>query len=547
MKILFLMEHFGSIRLYESVVRLLAEKRHDVHLVSNRKDKSPVMQKTVENLAAEYPTVSWSHCVTSEQVDYSIWLGLANVGRIFLDYLRFLYPQYNNTPKLHQRARERVPDILVSLTRLWIFRNSVSLRLLTAFLKMMERAIPSNQGIERFLEGHQPDVILITPLVLLGADQLDYLKSAKALGMRTIWCVGSWDHLSSKGWARILPDRITVWNETQKMEAMKMHGIPPDRIVVTGAQCYDQWFEWKPSRPREEFCRTVGLAPDKPFLLYVASALFPESPSEPEFARKWIQQIRSSDSTRLKEAGILIRPHPIRIDEWEKFDFSEFENLAFWGSFPVDTDAKCDYFDSLYYSAAVVGLNTSTFIEAGIVGQPVYTVLLPEFWENQEGTLHFPYLLHVNGGLLHASRSLDEHLLQLSEIFSGSGEKSEKSRRFIDAFVCPQGHGVPATPIFVDAVEQLGNMPSHPARRRFWHYGIRFLLYPLALIINMTLGKQYLVRPRKRLLKEKKKLLKQKKRLLKEKQKNKKKGRIAQLKKYIVKRLTAWRKDKREI
>ena len=47
----------------------------------------------------------------------------------------------------------------------------------------------------------------------------------------------------------------------------------------------------------------------------------------------------------------------------------------------------------MYYSAAVVGLNTSAFIEAAVVGKPVLTITLPEISTfNQEGTLHFRYL-----------------------------------------------------------------------------------------------------------------------------------------------------------
>ena len=46
------------------------------------------------------------------------------------------------------------------------------------------------------------------------------------------------------------------------------------------------------------------------------------------------------------------------------------------------------------YSAGVVGINTSAFLEAAAVGKPVHTVLLPEVSrDNQEGTLHFRYLL----------------------------------------------------------------------------------------------------------------------------------------------------------
>ena len=101
-------------------------------------------------------------------------------------------------------------------------------------------------------------MVLITPLVDLGSPQLDHYLSARALGLRTVLCVGSWDHLSSKSVLRAVPDLVTVWNETQKQEAIELHAVPAERIVVTGAQCYDQWFGRRPSRSREEFCEQRG-------------------------------------------------------------------------------------------------------------------------------------------------------------------------------------------------------------------------------------------------------------------------------------------------
>ena len=59
-------------------------------------------------------------------------------------------------------------------------------------------------------------------------------------------------------------------------------------------------------------------------------------------------------------------------------NLSAHANVAVWGSSPVDAAGRDDYFDSLWHSTAVVGLNTSAFIEAGIVGRPVLTILLPK-------------------------------------------------------------------------------------------------------------------------------------------------------------------------
>ena len=44
------------------------------------------------------------------------------------------------------------------------------------------------------------------------------------------------------------------------------------------------------------------------------------------------------------------------------------------GRNPLTADAKADYFDALAHSTAVIGLVTSAFLEAAIVGAPVTSV-----------------------------------------------------------------------------------------------------------------------------------------------------------------------------
>ena len=85
--------------------------------------------------------------------------------------------------------------------------------------------------------------MLVTPLVDLGSDQVDYVNVAKAHGIKSALCVHSWDNLTNKGLIRVMPDRIYVWNEVQKNEAVELHGADPSDVFVTGANTYDRWFE----------------------------------------------------------------------------------------------------------------------------------------------------------------------------------------------------------------------------------------------------------------------------------------------------------------
>src|SRR5262249_35233101 len=146
----------------------------------------------------------------------------------------------------------------------------------------------------------------------------------------------------------------------------------------------------------------------------VCSALFWGSPIEAEFVYRWIQELRKSGHPVLRSASVLIRPHPARMEEWKAIDLSSLGAVALYGSNPKDAESREDYFESLFYSHAVAGLNTSAFIEAAVVGRPVHTILTPEFHENQEGTLHFHYLTRVGGGMLRVARSVDDHHTQLA-------------------------------------------------------------------------------------------------------------------------------------
>jgi hypothetical protein len=287
-----------------------------------------------------------------------------------------------------------------------------------------------------------------------------------------------------------VPDTVIVWNEVQRQEAMEMHRIPADRIVLTGAQCYDQWFTRSPKRSREQFCRSVGLDPARPFVLWVHSALSPiPDPPEPVLVRRWIEALRGSDDPRLNTLGVLVRPHPERIKEWATVTLDGYTNVAFHGRNPIDSEAKDDYFDSLYYSHAVVGLVTSAFLEAAIVGRPVLTFTLPQYRMHQEEMIHFRYLTEVDGGLLHTAPDLDAHFRQLAAAVALDARRDDRNRRFLQTFVRPHGLDQPATPAFADAIERLhesGSMPDPSLERGAW---LRPLVLPAAAWSRTGVGR----------------------------------------------------------
>jgi hypothetical protein len=159
----------------------------------------------------------------------------------------------------------------------------------------------------------------------------------------------------------------------------------------------------------------------------------------------------------LETCNVLVRPHPAQTEDWQDVDLSACAPVSVWGGNPVDEQTRADYFDALYHSAAVVGLNTSAFIEAGIVGREVLTILEPRYHDNQEGTAHFRYLLQIGGGLLRVGRDRPMHVQQLGEALRRPATSEHPHKAFLEAFVRPRGLDHPATPDFVAAVEGLAH------------------------------------------------------------------------------------------
>jgi len=452
MKVLFFAAHYAYYRNFESAIVSLAERGHHVHLTADERE-SLGGEALVERLAARYPRVTFGF---APSLDDEPWFLLARKLRTASDYIRFHDQAFAAFRKTRLTLRDRIPRIVLWLMEAGLEKSRPARHGLGVLLRAAEGAMPISEASREFITQQDPDIILITSMTAWRLPQIDHLRAARALGKRTGVCVFSWDHLSSKALLRHVPDRVLLWNETQKTEAIKWHGMPADRIVVTGAQCYDQWFNRTPSRDRASFCRAVGLEPDRPLILYVCSVMTP-NPHESRFVQRWIEAIRCSSDERVRNAGILVRPHPERTEEWQGVSLEQFGNAVLYGRNPVSPQAQDDYFDSLYHSHAVVGLVTSAFLEAAIVGRPVHTLLLPEFEMYQEGVQHFRYLMEVEGGLLKVTRTFPEHLAELSESLARPVGRDEQNTRFVSAFVRPAGLDLPATPAFVEAVEHIAS------------------------------------------------------------------------------------------
>jgi hypothetical protein len=450
-RVVFAVLHYGLLRNFTSVVRGLAARGHDVALAAEEPDTmgGRELAQSLRDASARVQLLEPPALDGDRVVD------LGARVRVALDYFRFHEPPYAASPKLRERLRPRVPRLLLHA------EPRIGRSRLVRVLSSIERSLPPSPVLVEWLRRQRPDVLLLGSLTHYRSAAPEIHRAAIALGVPTAACIYSWDHLSSKALLRRRPERVLVWNEVQADEAMRLHGIPPAQIAVTGAQCYDHWVTATPARDREAFCRAMGLDPARPYLLYVCSALTP-SPDEPGFVREWLAAIRASSHPRVREMGVLIRPHPERTREWTGIAPLAPNVVVRAGSTTSEAGTR-DYFDAMYHADGVVGLVTSAFLDAAVIGRPVFTVTLPRFAVHQQAMQHFRYLLEVADGLPAVASTLDEHVAQIGRALDGSDSWRERQGAFLRAFVRPETVRTTATDCFIEVVEGMhGALASEP-------------------------------------------------------------------------------------
>lgn len=479
LRILFVIDNASYLRLFDSTVNLLLDRGHDVTLALNMPDFRADALRSV--IGAEHrPSV-----ITAIRRQDS-YAPVARRVRATMDYTRFLDPRFARAEYYRNKRRLTVFKTGALGGRFAQLRTMDSHWVNGALkvLGVLEQAIPSSPKVERFIEAAEPDVVLVTPLVLDASPQTDYVKSARALGIPSAVCIASWDNLTNKGLMREVPDSVIVWNETQRSEAVDMHGADPAQVTVTGAQPFDRWFDRLPSTAPDEFRRKVGLPAGEPFVLYVGSTSnIARTGVEEEFVRRWLEALRSSEDRAVADLPVLLRPHPERPGSWYEGKVGPGEVRLWPPEAPLDVsnvteDARRDYFDSLYHCTAVVGINTTALLEAAILGKPVLSVRAPDLAQAHEGTLHFDYLLPENGGFLHVAGDFDEHVLQLGAAVRAPEQSRERNERFVRRFIRPNGLHRDCTPQVVEGVERLaGTRPRAASMPAALRHSLRGLLW----------------------------------------------------------------------
>ncbi|MBI4160707.1 MAG: CDP-glycerol glycerophosphotransferase family protein [Candidatus Yanofskybacteria bacterium] len=115
------------------------------------------------------------------------------------------------------------------------------------------------------LDQYHPDLVVVTDLH--NENDVALMQDARRRSIPIVGIVRSWDHLTSKGLLKIVPDFICTPNEFLKYDAQTLHGVPEEKIKIVGIPHYDQYFSHL-SSSREKFTERLGVDPKTRFVLY---------------------------------------------------------------------------------------------------------------------------------------------------------------------------------------------------------------------------------------------------------------------------------------
>lgn len=450
MKVLFVLAHTGIFRHFDRVVRELCARGHEVTVLRGALAKENISDRALEACQADFEACrsGWV------QVRRDRWGWAAYRAREVVNYLTYLRPGHPS-PALAGRWEAYLPWPAQLAVRNRALRPLVCRQTVRRVLAWAVRRTPPSREILRELAQLRPRVVVASPFIYTRSPEVDYLAAASALGIPTLVAVASWDNLTTKGTFHHLPDAVLVWNEGLKREAVELHDLPAERVIITGAPTFDFWFDLRPSRDRTEFCQRVGLDPRRPYVAYLCSSKFIAG-DETSVVRALSEALARAPSSAPLE--VLVRPHPLNAEAWKDFSAPGVAVFPREGDMPDAPEAMQDYYDTLHHAVAVAGVNTSALLDAAIVDRPCLSLVADRYRTSQREIGHFQHLLR--GGFLELAGDFHEAAVALGAVLAGRDARASQRRAFVREFLRPWGMELPASRVVAAAIELLATAGS---------------------------------------------------------------------------------------
>lgn len=239
----------------------------------------------------------------------------------------------------------------------------------------------SHPWAEALFDRYQPSMLVVSnPGLILS--EVPLLRVAAKRRIRSVAVDPSWDNFTNK----LIPvrrvNRLIVWNDLMKEQAVALHGYQPDEIQLAGTPQWDLYFRPGVLMPRDQFMQQVGADPAKklvtlttsPFELYPHSDHVINTLVAAQAANRWQQPTQ-----------ILVRVHP-RDDRarYAAFDhtpgviiekpFRQTVRAGDGMAVDVTAESQRHLANTMAHSDVVAQVASTIAIEASIFDTPVVNI-----------------------------------------------------------------------------------------------------------------------------------------------------------------------------
>lgn len=247
----------------------------------------------------------------------------------------------------------------------------------------------SHPAMEQLFDRYQP-VLVIAANPGLVFSEVPMLRTAKRRGVRSMAIDPSWDNFTNK----LIPvrqvDKLVVWNEIMKQQAVSLHGYDPSAIAIAGAPQFDLHFRAR--TPRAEYFARIGADPTRKL---IALTTTPRSLySHHDHVLR--ELVKAMADGRLQNAQVLVRLHPRdEVGAYQEFantphviiekPFRDTVKVADGLAIDVMPENQKHLGDTLCHADVVVNVASTITIEACIFDTPVVNI-------NFDGAEESPYV-----------------------------------------------------------------------------------------------------------------------------------------------------------
>ncbi len=287
----------------------------------------------------------------------------------------------------------------------------------------------SHPWVERLFDRYRPALLVASSPGLI-LSEVPLLRTAVRRRVRSVVVDPSWDNFTNKLMPVRRVDRLIVWNDLMKSQAVSLHGYQPDEIRVAGAPQFDLYFHDGVITPRDVFLRGIGGDPDRRLITLTTTPLELYSHYD-HIIRRLIREVAANGWKTPSQ--ILVRVHPRDdLGRYKEFDgqphviiekpFRQSARAGDGMAVDVTVESQRHLANTMRHSDVIVSVASTIAIEAAIFDTPIVNVAFDgdtpsPFARSARRYLRFTHFANVTSrGAVSVANTPEEMVAQIGRI-----------------------------------------------------------------------------------------------------------------------------------